>query len=343
MAECCVRSPARTFCQESSLIEEVPGLANAPRTEGGRCKKSIPAGSWPFSPQEHLSSSLQCLPQLPCPPPPAPVLLPAPFPNPQVPGTVPLRSYGCPPSSLTRDSLWILRTFPFLPYYWNPPFSTLKSFYVKVRLWIFFFIVSTHIFLKCLCSPWSVSNPATPDSEVPIGLRGLFSPIRLSPVNHWGIWHSRVSFTPATEQLNTLSCRPGADIWTTRTNAASPETKANLLLQNLLMQVDKDGSQPKARKQGESSLSSSRVALGALWAQSRNQAAECPADQWAHCVLPGTRVTWRSCWQAIQNGTPHHKWGGSRTKISCVGWKKWEVTSSIYKLLCFLIFYSNSI
>lgn len=76
----------------------------------------------------------------------------------------------------------------------------------------FFFIVSTHIFLKCLCSPWSVSNPATPDSEVPIGLRGLFSPIRLSPVNHWGIWHSLVSFTPATEQLNTLSCRPGADI-----------------------------------------------------------------------------------------------------------------------------------
>lgn len=69
MAECCVRSPARTFCQESSLIEEVPGLANAPRTEGGQCKKSIPAGSWPFSPQEHLSSSLQCLPQLPCPPP----------------------------------------------------------------------------------------------------------------------------------------------------------------------------------------------------------------------------------------------------------------------------------
>lgn len=126
------------------------------------------------------------------------------------------------------DGLWILKTFLCLPYNWNSPFSTLKSFYVKVRLWIFFFIVSTHVFLKCLCSPWSVSDPATPDSEVPIGLGVLFSTIQLSPVNHWGIGHSVVSFTLATEQLETLFCRPGCWHLNHRNNRYSPWDKSQL-------------------------------------------------------------------------------------------------------------------
>lgn len=40
-------------------------------------------------------------------------------------------------------------------------------------------IVSTHVFLKFLCSPWSVSKAAVPEPEVQIGLEGIFSPVQL--------------------------------------------------------------------------------------------------------------------------------------------------------------------
>ena len=79
------------------------------------------------------------------------------------------------PAMLQLRWLWIRKTVSFpLQDYWNPPLSILKSFHVKDRFWIFFpIIVSTQVFLKFLCSPCSVSNPAPTEtlwsSEMPGG------------------------------------------------------------------------------------------------------------------------------------------------------------------------------
>lgn len=60
-----------------------------------------------------------------------------------------------------------------LPFQLRIPFMSKSNFG-----FLFLVIVSTHAFLKFLCSPWSVANSAAPDSEVQIGLRGggLFPP-----------------------------------------------------------------------------------------------------------------------------------------------------------------------
>lgn len=171
MAECCVRSPARTFCQESSLIEEVPGLANAPRTEGGQCKKSIPAGSWPFSPQEHLSSSLQCLPQLPCPPPRHPCSFQPPFQTHKSQGLFPWGAMGVLPALWleTASEYWGHSRFShiteILPFQlWNPFMS--KSDFE------FFFLLFRHI------SFWNVF--------VPLGLSQTLPLLTLKSRSAWG-------------------------------------------------------------------------------------------------------------------------------------------------------------
>lgn len=198
-----------------------------PGTEGGRGRKLfLPC---PSPPQKHLPSFLQCL-SLPGTFAPSTTLSEPTNPRGQSPTELRVSSQPRALSSIIAEmasEYWrhscVSHITEILPFQlWNPFMS--KSDFE----FFFFFIVSTHVFLKCLCSPWSVSDPATPDSEVPIGLGVLFSTIQLSPVNHWGIGHSVVSFTLATEQLETLFCRPGCWHLNHRNNRYSPWDKSQL-------------------------------------------------------------------------------------------------------------------
>lgn len=83
-------------------------------------------------------------------------------------------------------------------------------------------------------------------------------------------------------------------------------------------QVDKAGSRPKARKQGESASVPQFLPLWILL----KRICEVRAGPTATECLMVLLITW-SCRQAIYHGTLHCKWR-ARTRISCAVWKKKE-------------------
>lgn len=213
-----------------------------------------------------------------------------------------------------QDGLWILRTFLFLPKSCNPPFSTLKSFHVKVWLWkkkFFFFLLFRHTFWKFLCSPWSVSNPATPDSEVQIGLRGLFSPIRLWSCEPLGDLALCSKLPAATGQLNTLSCRPGCWHRNHRNHPSLLPLRPKPTCSHKTFQCrwTNMGASPGL----EAKVSHPLLVL--CGPRGLHEHREEPGRR-ARCTTAGTLwlrgpfIMWRSCWQAIQNGTSHHNLRG---------------------------------
>lgn len=147
MAECYVKSPARTFF--SPRVQPGKGGAVAHARDGRRTwKKTIPAESSPFSLQKHPPPFLQSHPCL------APLLHPPPFPNPQAPETTAPLSHKCPPS--LRMPSYIIADMASESWRHSCvshiteilPFQLGNSFMSKSDFEFFFFIVSTHVFFK---------------------------------------------------------------------------------------------------------------------------------------------------------------------------------------------------
>lgn len=198
MAECCIKSPAGTFCPGCHLIKEVKWVAQVPRTsvqEDGERKAFLP---WP-SPSPHRRAHLPlCTDSLH----PAPMLHPPPFPNPQdlgghsstelqvSPQPWPLSDTGTRMASEYWRHSCFSQSPAILPFQlWNRFMS--KSDFEK----FFFFLLFRHTSFGNFFVPLGLSQTLPLLTLKSRSAWGDFSPqFGFGPVNHWGTWASVVSF-----------------------------------------------------------------------------------------------------------------------------------------------------